>query len=119
MPGITIASHGKVNLWLRVVGHRPDGYHEIETVLHEIDLADELSVEPYETVDVVIRARTHDEALPAPHESTVARAAAELAKLATLFGTPGGAILALPAAWRFFNLLLDELRAHQPASKEI
>ncbi len=51
--------------------------------------------------------------------TSVARAAAELAKLATLLGTPGGAILALPAAWRFFNLLLDELRAHQPAPKEI
>jgi hypothetical protein len=51
--------------------------------------------------------------------TSVARAAAELAKLATLIGTPGGAILALPAAWRFFNLMLDELRMHQSAPKEI
>lgn len=32
----------KINLYLRVLGRRPDGYHEIETVFQEIDLADEI-----------------------------------------------------------------------------
>ena len=35
----------KLNLYLRVLGRRPDGYHEIETLLERIDLADELTVE--------------------------------------------------------------------------
>ena len=36
----------KLNLGLRVVGRRPDGYHELQTVFQIIDLADELAFEP-------------------------------------------------------------------------
>src|SRR3989338_4027724 len=36
----------KLNLYLRVLGKRPDGYHEIETLFERIDLADELTFEP-------------------------------------------------------------------------
>ena len=36
----------KVNLWLEVLGRRPDGYHDVETVMHEIDLADEIRLTP-------------------------------------------------------------------------
>ena len=38
----------KVNLELRVLGERPDGYHEIRTVLQTIDLYDEIRVSPAE-----------------------------------------------------------------------
>jgi len=34
----------KVNLYLRVVGRRPDGYHELVTVMQPLTLADELTV---------------------------------------------------------------------------
>jgi 4-diphosphocytidyl-2-C-methyl-D-erythritol kinase len=34
----------KVNLYLRVVGRRPDGYHEVVTVMQPLTLADALSV---------------------------------------------------------------------------
>ena len=34
----------KINLWLRVTGKRPDGYHEVETRLCPITLADEISL---------------------------------------------------------------------------
>ncbi len=33
----------KLNLYLRVIGKRPDGYHELETIFERIDLADELT----------------------------------------------------------------------------
>lgn len=36
----------KINWYLRVLGARPDGYHEIETVFQELDLCDELAAEP-------------------------------------------------------------------------
>ncbi|MCX7719398.1 MAG: 4-(cytidine 5'-diphospho)-2-C-methyl-D-erythritol kinase [Candidatus Sumerlaeaceae bacterium] len=39
-------SPAKINWYLRVLGARPDGYHEIETVFQELDLCDELAVEP-------------------------------------------------------------------------
>ena len=35
-------AHAKVNLWLEVMGRRPDGFHDLETVMHEVDLADEV-----------------------------------------------------------------------------
>lgn len=34
----------KVNLFLEVLGKRPDGYHDLETVFHEINLCDRLEV---------------------------------------------------------------------------
>ena len=34
----------KVNLYLRVVGRRPDGYHEVVTVMQPLTLADTLTV---------------------------------------------------------------------------
>jgi 4-diphosphocytidyl-2-C-methyl-D-erythritol kinase len=39
-------SPAKINWYLRVLGLRPDGYHDIETVFQTIDLADDLEFEP-------------------------------------------------------------------------
>ena len=36
----------KLNLYLRILGRRPDGYHELETLFERIDLADELTFKP-------------------------------------------------------------------------
>jgi len=36
----------KINLYLRVLDRRQDGYHELETVFQAVDLSDELFVEP-------------------------------------------------------------------------
>ena len=39
-------AHAKVNLVLEVLGKRPDGYHEVDTILQEIELADIVTIEP-------------------------------------------------------------------------
>lgn len=39
-------SYAKFNLYLAVLHRRGDGYHEVDTVLQSIDLADELTFEP-------------------------------------------------------------------------
>jgi 4-diphosphocytidyl-2-C-methyl-D-erythritol kinase len=39
---VVVPSPAKVNLFLEVLGRRPDGYHEIESVLQLIDLCDEV-----------------------------------------------------------------------------
>src|SRR3954469_20423508 len=39
---LTVRAHGKVNLDLRVLGVRPDGYHELRTVFQTIGLHDTL-----------------------------------------------------------------------------
>ena len=41
-----VAVPAKVNLFLRVVRRRGDGYHELETVMQSVSLVDELSLAP-------------------------------------------------------------------------
>ncbi|MGB9590591.1 MAG: 4-(cytidine 5'-diphospho)-2-C-methyl-D-erythritol kinase, partial [Candidatus Hydrothermia bacterium] len=45
-------AYAKVNLGLWVLGQRDDGYHELITILHLIDLADEITIEPSSTLSV-------------------------------------------------------------------
>ncbi len=42
---LTLTAPAKINLFLEVLGKRPDGYHELETVMQEIDLVDTLTLE--------------------------------------------------------------------------
>ena len=42
---ICLRAPAKLNLYLRVLSRRPDGYHEIETLFERLDLADELTFE--------------------------------------------------------------------------
>jgi len=44
--GVSVHSTCKLNLFLEIVGKRPDGYHELESVFHELDFGDELTFEP-------------------------------------------------------------------------
>jgi 4-diphosphocytidyl-2-C-methyl-D-erythritol kinase len=45
---ITIEAPAKVNLTLDIKFKRPDGYHEIETVMHQINLLDHITIEAAE-----------------------------------------------------------------------
>ena len=42
----TLPAFAKVNLGLRVLGRRADGYHEIRTVFQTVTLKDRLTFEP-------------------------------------------------------------------------
>jgi len=44
----------KVNLVFEVLGRRSDGYHEIDTVLQELELADAVAIEPADATSVEI-----------------------------------------------------------------
>jgi len=43
--GVEVAAHGKINLILRVLDRRPDGYHNLWSVMQAFDLADTVVAE--------------------------------------------------------------------------
>ncbi|HXH27899.1 MAG TPA: 4-(cytidine 5'-diphospho)-2-C-methyl-D-erythritol kinase, partial [Candidatus Polarisedimenticolia bacterium] len=45
MTALTVPAHAKINLNLKVLGRRPDGFHQIESVLQTITLHDSLQLE--------------------------------------------------------------------------
>jgi len=64
----------KLNLFLHILGRRPDGYHELQTCFQFVDLCDEITVEP--RADGAIR--TMEIAGIPPSADLCARAAAAL-----------------------------------------
>ncbi len=73
----------KINLDLRVMGRRPDGYHELRTLFQTISLADVLEVEhePGRGFSIVV------ESEPAIEENLAERAARRLNEAAGLSGS--------------------------------
>lgn len=75
MTMLTLPAPAKLNLWLHIIGRRPDGYHELETVFQFLDHADELRYSLRE--DGQIHLRT--EIAGVPHDSNlIVRAARQL-----------------------------------------
>jgi len=52
MPALTDQARAKVNLTLRVIGRRVDGYHDLESVVAFCDCADRLTLEPGTGLDL-------------------------------------------------------------------
>lgn len=75
-------AHAKINLFLNVLGRRPDGYHALCTIMHAIDLCDTVFLEPAKEISV-----SANVALP---ERSAARRAAEAYQAAA--GTEGARI---------------------------
>jgi 4-diphosphocytidyl-2-C-methyl-D-erythritol kinase len=50
--GPRLAAPAKLNLWLRVVGRR-DGYHELDTLMALLELADQVSTRPDDGLEVL------------------------------------------------------------------
>lgn len=69
---IRLRAPAKLNLYLRVLGPRPDGYHEIETIFERIDLADELTFKPHPGE---VRLTCSDAALSCGEDNLVLKAA--------------------------------------------
>ncbi len=53
--GLTVEAPAKVNLTLRVLGVRDDGYHDLESVVAAVALFDTLVFEPADGLDLVCR----------------------------------------------------------------
>jgi 4-diphosphocytidyl-2-C-methyl-D-erythritol kinase len=75
---MTIDAPAKVNLTLRVLGRRVDGFHEIETLMVPITLADRLEINL--RTDHDIRLTCSDPSVPSDASNLAHRAAAAFAK---------------------------------------
>jgi 4-diphosphocytidyl-2-C-methyl-D-erythritol kinase len=72
------AAPAKLNLFLRVLGRRDDGYHDIETLILPIDLSDEVSVRlTGDGLDFGVRGPRESEVPPPPMSANLALQAAE------------------------------------------
>ncbi|GMV79113.1 MAG: 4-diphosphocytidyl-2-C-methyl-D-erythritol kinase [Planctomycetota bacterium] len=81
-------AHAKLNWDLHILGKRPDGFHELDTVMVSIALADRLRFEPAATLHFTCT----DPSLPADDTNLVVRAAKRLAEAA---GVPARAAIHL------------------------
>ncbi len=50
--GLLIRAPAKLNLSLLVAGKRPDGFHELETIMAKVDWYDEIRVQPAQKADI-------------------------------------------------------------------
>ncbi len=66
----------KINLGLHVLRRRPDGYHDVETVLHRLDWADTITAQPAETLSMTCS----DPSLPTDEDNLCLQAAQRLAE---------------------------------------
>jgi 4-diphosphocytidyl-2-C-methyl-D-erythritol kinase len=80
------ASCCKVNLLLNILGKRPDGFHELETVMHPVPLCDRLS---FERKGVGLQLSCSDPRLPVDGKNLVFRGADGFFKSAGLSSGEG------------------------------
>ncbi len=69
---ISLKAPAKINLFLEILGKRDDGYHEIETVMQEIDLVDNLQ---FEEIQEGVRLNCNDKNIPSDENNLVCKAA--------------------------------------------
>jgi len=74
-------SSGKVNLLLNILGRRPDGFHELETVMHPVPVFDRLS---FSKKSPGIELICSEPALPTDSHNLVYRAAAAFLEAAKI-----------------------------------
>ena len=94
-PPIRIGAPAKVNLDLCVLHRRPDGYHEVRTILQSIALEDTVSIRR-RPGPLTVRSRTR--ALPRDEANLVWQAAARLWRALGRSGDPCGVAISLRKA---------------------
>ena len=75
MRSYSLLASAKINLYLEIIGDRPDGYHELAMVLQSIDLADRIDLRAIGTD--TIRVRCDHPQVP-PDKNNLAYRAADL-----------------------------------------
>jgi len=92
---VAARAHAKVNLDLRVLGTRPDGYHELRTVFQSIALHDTITAQE-KAGPFVLKCRTPG--VPLDDRNLVWRAAAALWKALGRAGDPADTVVTIEKA---------------------
>ena len=89
MKPIALKANAKINLYLEIIGDRPDGYHELVMILQSIDLADQIDLQANSTDQIRVRCDHPEVPLD---QSNIAYRAAKLmvAKFPDVFAKYGG-----------------------------
>ena len=129
----TLPSYAKINWRLEVLGKRPDGYHELRTILQTISLHDTLHFEP--TNDGSISLECNDKQIPTDERNLVVRAALlfqahhfigrgariklekRIPSMAGLGGGSSNAAVTLAALWHLWETESDKKAMSQMAAK--
>jgi 4-diphosphocytidyl-2-C-methyl-D-erythritol kinase len=94
MIAVRLQAHAKINWTLEALGKRPDGYHEIRTIMQTIDLADTVTVRRADNLTLSISGAAG--LASEPSETNLAHRAAVL--LRSRAGYAGGAAIELQKA---------------------
>jgi 4-diphosphocytidyl-2-C-methyl-D-erythritol kinase len=78
---LEIKSPCKVNLLLNILGRRPDGFHELETVMQPVNVYDELQ---FERIDAGVQLSCSEKNLPTDSKNLVHRAATKFLETAKI-----------------------------------
>ncbi len=133
---LTEKAYAKINLYLDVVGKRPDGFHNLETLMHTVSLSDELTFEllKREPFSIELKIEGNDN-LKADESNLVFRAVKEFVKHshvdgkliitlkknipveAGLGGGSADAAATLRALNRLSKFPLDETKLYEMAEK--
>ncbi|MBI1873517.1 MAG: 4-(cytidine 5'-diphospho)-2-C-methyl-D-erythritol kinase [Acidobacteria bacterium] len=89
---IVVRAHAKINLDLRILGRRADGYHELRTVLQTLELHDTLTLS---SSDQAFELRSEAEGVPGDRTNLIWRAADALWSAAGRPGEARGATVTL------------------------
>jgi len=87
---IRVAAPAKVNLYLDVLGRREDGYHEIDTVMQTVSLADTITLREAPDGRLSLTVGGRAEGVPVGDDNLVMRAAR---LMASRTGRPAGATI--------------------------
>ena len=73
---LKLPSFAKINSFLRILGKRPDGYHEVATLLQTVSLRDELEFEPRDDNEIVLHC--DDPSIPVDETNLIIKSAVAL-----------------------------------------
>ncbi|MEO1428277.1 MAG: 4-(cytidine 5'-diphospho)-2-C-methyl-D-erythritol kinase [Cyanobacteria bacterium J06633_8] len=94
MRSYTFIAPAKINLYLEIIGDRPDGYHELAMILQSIELADKIKLEANDVQ--LIRLRCDSKEVPIDRSNLVYRAAdLMVSEFPDSFATYGGVDITL------------------------